>query len=176
MGFRPFLGPFWAMNRPSRGYGWLFRILLWRFGITNAHLGAFSLVFKGRSPRNPGRPRFGAKGDRSEPTSSSTLPFEELPGCPRRLPVAFVATRGSIVGPKGSRNGQKTIPKNLFFHPLLYSPVNPVRDSLGPPAGGPPAERPVGRTTSWPRSARPAARTAGRVRVRERTLRRRCGS
>ena len=33
-------GPFWATNRPSRGYGWPRLLFSWRFGTTNAHFGA----------------------------------------------------------------------------------------------------------------------------------------
>ena len=45
--FLAICGPIWAYNRPSRGYGWLSRILLWRFGTTNVDLGAKTLDFRG---------------------------------------------------------------------------------------------------------------------------------
>ena len=39
-------GPTWAHKRPSRGYGWLSLLFLYRFGTTNVHFGAKTLDFR----------------------------------------------------------------------------------------------------------------------------------
>ena len=46
-------GPFWAINRPSRGHGWLSLLFLWRFGTTNVHFGAKSAIFRAFSLEFP---------------------------------------------------------------------------------------------------------------------------
>ena len=49
-----FCGPFWAINRPSRGDGWPRLLVSCRFAITNAHFGAKNQIFRAFSMEFPG--------------------------------------------------------------------------------------------------------------------------
>ena len=68
-----------------------------------------------------------------------------------------VATVWWIVSPNGSENGQKPLPKNLIFHSLLDSPVNPVRDPTDGPRRPRTAEAEAGRPIHGPQPSLPSS-------------------